>query len=385
MTFMKEINQGFHVIVDVSSAYFSVRRLEDTHSCAKRPSGIIIKERGEDCEIIWVENNEVSVDEFWNDIYPELVTSKLAIDTLLLNLKREQSKVLDAKINLDSNVGAYLLLETRLMKNFFMDCVFEAPETVDELHVSLQTHDPIRILFAERRKDLDVWVGIKSVKIEAKPLSVFKFLLKKDLGLQFVCDVKSEADENPEQLFKFVSEDESNTITLHRKKIGEEYKYCLEEATRDDSCSFIISKVMDEDAVGHQIVARHSSVEDQFEDDFHDDIVCFQPPDRKKKIPSLIEQYMTRNDIQGFSIMPTGGGGLHCNGSIITFLLQLKYDLEVHPTIGALVRDFFEAMKNIIRELIEEEVSSNSFLACILQLEKMTESEIIMGGKYIEG
>ena len=57
----------------------------------------------------------------------------------------------------------------------------------------------------------------------------------------------------------------------------------------------------------------------------------------------------------GFSIMADGSGGLQCNGSLVTLLVQLQYDRTESPVMLDSVRkDFLDDLNDIIRELNEE-------------------------------
>ncbi|KAA8531749.1 hypothetical protein F0562_006534 [Nyssa sinensis] len=52
--------------------------------------------------------------------------------------------------------------------------------------------------------------------------------------------------EEPEEVIKFASEDDSNCITLHKKVViwNESNEYLLQEASTDGFCSFVISAPM---------------------------------------------------------------------------------------------------------------------------------------------
>ena len=68
------------------------------------------------------------------------------------------------------------------MKHFFMECVSQHPDEA-VLSVSTSREDPIRILKNKTLEEYDGYVGLTSFRVQAKPLSVFQFLMKKDLQL----------------------------------------------------------------------------------------------------------------------------------------------------------------------------------------------------------
>ncbi|XVF32331.1 hypothetical protein REPUB_Repub17cG0072600 [Reevesia pubescens] len=330
----KEIMEGVYIIVDFSSLYLID---STTSNCQKRPSGVIIREHGpQDCEIICVENMEVY--EPKDNIYSSITNSNLAfcanrwISTLLWNLNRDSSRFVDVKMDVHGRAGSFLLALTNSMKHFFMECVSQHPEGA-MLSVLTSGEDPIRLLHNKTLEEYFGYVGLKSFRIQAKPLSVFQFLMKKDIQLQFRSSENSVTDEEVEQLFKFATDDKSNIISLHRKKMQEETRYCLQEASRDEYCSFIISKIIVEDDVDTHIVSGVESIQEQSE--------------------ARLADITT----SGFSIMPDGSGGLQCNGSLVTVLMQLQYDRTATATpvvLDSVRDDFLDDLNDIINELNEE-------------------------------
>lgn len=69
------------------------------------------------------------------------------------------------------------------MKRFFMECVSQHPDET-ALTVITSGEDPIRILHNKRLTEYISFVGVNSFRVQAKPLSVFQFLMKKDLQLE---------------------------------------------------------------------------------------------------------------------------------------------------------------------------------------------------------
>ncbi|KAE8686112.1 putative Protodermal factor 2 [Hibiscus syriacus] len=315
----KRIMDGIYVIVDVTSRYFidpcGFRNSE------KRPSGVIIREHGPtECEVIWIENVEVDVTT--KNIYSTIINSKEAygaqrsINTLLWNMKREKSSFADLKIDVDPGViitGSFLLDFTRDMKRFFMECVSQYPDEV-ALRLRTSDEDPIRILRNETQKEYLDFIGLNSFRVQAKPLLFHAF-------------TESVTDEEPEQLFTFATDDRSNVISLHKRITEEEtVLYGLQEASKDEYCSFILSKMISEEEVDFHIVGGH---------------------EHRTSIS------VTRS---GFAILPDGPGGLHCDASLVTFLKELKYDYSgdgVH--VETAKEDFASDLEYIIEELNEKD------------------------------
>ncbi|KAB2075460.1 hypothetical protein ES319_A07G222600v1 [Gossypium barbadense] len=297
----KEIMDGIYIIVDVSSRYsdpFAKRNSE------RRPSGVIIREHGpEDCEIIWIEN--VEVDETRENLYSTIIGSNLAygahrwVTTLLWNLKRDKSSFSDLKIDVHPGAGSFLLALTQAMKRFFMECVSQHPDET-ALTVITSGEDPIRILHNKKLNEYISFVGVNSFRVQAKPLSVFQFLMKKDLQLEGIV-------------------------------------YGLQEASMDEYCSFILSKTLTEDTVNAHIVCGNKSIYE----------------DSKSRMANITPS--------GFAIMPDGPGGLHCDASLVTFLVQLYYDPLGNPVDVEFVRkDFLSDLNSIIRELNEKVVGEKT-------------------------
>ncbi|KAK9013393.1 hypothetical protein V6N11_041403 [Hibiscus sabdariffa] len=333
LRYAKEIMDGIYVIIDVTSRYFGDPDAESNSE--KRPSGVIIREHGpKDCEIIWIEN--VEVDETRENIYSSIIDSNIAygahrsISTLLWNLKREKSSFADLKINVHPRAGSFLLALTQAMKHFFLECVSQYPDE-DVLTLTTSVNDPIRILHNKTLLEYTAFVGLNSFRVEAKPLWVFQFLMKKDLQLAFRALAGSETDAEPEQLFTFATDDKSNIISLHRMTIEKETLYCLQEVSMDEYCSFIMSKIMTEGLVNAHIVCGEESAYEQSD--------C----------------RMGNITPSGFAIMPDGPGGLQCNACLVTFLMQLCYDpLEGAVHVGSARKDFISDLEYIIGELNEK-------------------------------
>ncbi|KAL4377613.1 hypothetical protein GQ457_02G004110 [Hibiscus cannabinus] len=126
----------------------------------------------------------------------------------------------------------------------------------------------------------------------------------------------------------------------------QETLYCLQEASMDEYCSFIMSKTMTEELVNAHIVCGEESTYEESD--------C-----RKCNItPS------------GFAIMPDGPGGLDCDACLVTFLLQLCYDpLEGAVHVGTARKGFISDLEYIIGELNEKEMTEFVFHQLRLSME----------------
>ncbi|KAK8494000.1 hypothetical protein V6N11_037538 [Hibiscus sabdariffa] len=195
----KQIMEGVHIIVDVTSHCFGDPYAR--YNSEKRPSGVIIRAYGrKDCEIIWIEN--VEVEETRETMYSSIINSNLAynadrwISTLLWKLKRDRSSFADLKIDVHPRAGSSLLALTQAMKRFFMECVSQHPDEV-ALTIATSDADQIRIMYNQTLTERIALVGVNSFRVQAKPLS-------------FRASANSEIDEvheEPEQLFTFASDD----------------------------------------------------------------------------------------------------------------------------------------------------------------------------------
>ncbi|PPS17511.1 hypothetical protein GOBAR_AA03077 [Gossypium barbadense] len=147
----------------------------------------------------------------------------------------------------------------------------------------------------------------------------------------------NEVDEEPELLFTFGTDDKSNIISLHKRVTKEGIVYGLQEASMDEYCSFILSKTLTEDTVNAHIVCGNKSIYE----------------DSKSRMANITPS--------GFAIMPDGPGGLHCDASLVTFLVQLYYDPLGNPVDVEFVRkDFLSDLNSIIRELNEKVVGEKT-------------------------
>ncbi|KAK6259907.1 hypothetical protein SCA6_014381 [Theobroma cacao] len=321
-----EITPSSYAIIDVSIYYIDPTSRTDS---LRKPSGVVIREHDQDsCEIVWVEN--VEVDEVSENIYSSVINSNLAfcaqrwISTLLRILQRENGVLVhDSDLVVHDSGHDSVLALTQSMKRFFMRCVADRLDPAVLTDISKKKK--LKILVNEESQGRYAYIGTTSFHVKAKPLSVFQFLKGRNLQLQLLRFPNSW---ELQRVYHFVTIDRSNSITLHRTT-GEPHYYCLQEATVDEYCSFIISRPMSQ-----QKVQRHisSGVDSGFEAGTKLDV-----------------------DASGFAIMPDGPGGLESNGSLITFVMQLLYDPERPrlPSRFEIENDAFHEWVGIINDIRE--------------------------------
>ncbi|XP_044493553.1 homeobox-leucine zipper protein ROC2-like isoform X2 [Mangifera indica] len=327
---LKMIPPGVWVIVDLSEDYF-IHTPYSTMKNRRRPSGIIIRTHGDSCEVIWIESVEVDACLDQNNIFLSMVNSNLAfcakrwVSTFLQRLKRSVSSFTNLKIPVDHQAQAVMLKLTDCMEMIYFNCVSEAPSAYRWDIISDQG---VRILWDKAMYNshtlgCNTFVGLTSFRVPVKPLRVFNFLVKRKLELQWPSLLNAE---EPEEVIKLVAEDDSNCITLHRKVVPqnestERYEYILQEASKEEFCSFVISSPITQSHIN----AAFSS--------------------------GMITKHLKPS---GFAIMPDGSEGLESDASLVTIAVQ--QDLDAAETSRAI-----EAMRNVIIAMIKEikEVTSD--------------------------
>ncbi|OMP01391.1 hypothetical protein COLO4_11900 [Corchorus olitorius] len=265
LRYLKEITKGLYAIIDVSINFFDTLLKPN-----RRLSGVIIREDGQNSEIIWLDVMILIVpyETIYSPIFNslKLFEAQRWISTLVSKLKRQSSTFSELKIDVHERAGPNLLEIADAMKLFYKECIAEDPDK-----------------------------------------KIFEFS-------------SLDNSEEPEQLLKFATDDGSNSITLHRKKIGEGYKYYLQEASRDEYCSFVISRPMNQDEVDRYIISGPESLMD------------------------MSKEKLKNTAVSGFAIMPDGSGELESGGSLVTYVMQLNR----HPRI-----DFDQSINEVKDELYE--------------------------------
>ncbi|KAJ0052588.1 hypothetical protein Pint_01664 [Pistacia integerrima] len=319
---LKMIPPGVWVIVDLSEDYFP-HTPDSPMKNRRRPSGMIIRTHDDSCEVIWIESVEVETCLDQNNIFSTMVNSNLAfcakrwVSTFLQRLKRNVSSFTNLKIQVDHQAQAIMLKLTDRMEMIFFNCVSEAPSGYRWDIISDQG---VRILrdkavYNSHVLGYNTYVGLTSFRVPAKPLRVFNFLVKRNLELLWPSLLNAK---EPEEVIKLVAED-SNCITLHRKVVPQNestecYEYMLQEASKEEFCSFVISSPITQS----DIKAAFSS--------------------------AMITKYLKPS---GFAIMPDGSKGLESDASLVTIAVQ--QDLDAAENGGAV-----EAMNNVIIAMIKE-------------------------------
>nr|XP_011458039.1 PREDICTED: homeobox-leucine zipper protein MERISTEM L1-like isoform X1 [Fragaria vesca subsp. vesca] len=332
--FLREVIPDVWAVVDVSTDYFPHLSSTLNVNCKRRPSGVIVRRRDDHSEVIWIENMEIHNYNVEDSIYSG-VNSNLAFDAkhwismLLTKEKRIQSKFVTVKLpimNHAFSVRHALLTLARRLKMVFLSYIAEHP---DENKWDLLSDTGIKIL-----KDTDAqrnnYMAVTTSRVEATPLSVFNFLVKRNRQLQWPC---LEEMAEPEEVINLVTDDHSNCITIHAKRVNqnestervmqtestENFEYVLQEASKDEFCSFIISSQIDQSEVNSALGFGQLS--------------CSLRP-------------------FGFSIIPDGSRGHLSDASIVTMAcqLELEADLETGEVIermSNLVSGVFEAINGV--------------------------------------
>ncbi|OMO58442.1 hypothetical protein COLO4_34643 [Corchorus olitorius] len=335
LRYLTKITEGVYAIIDVS--------IDLTNPIRK--SGVIIRDKGQNSEIIWLESvpdmrsrrREIT-------IYASIINSKLVfepkqwISTLLWDLKRQRSAIIEAKIHVLPNVDGTLLEIADNMKLFFKQCVaYEADDKRFEVSRNVSRNGEFRIMGIKR------WIALDNLDLLARicvtsfaihditPLKVFQILVK--MNVQLLLSSLPGVDKSCEQVLKFESEDGSNSITLHRKRsVRDNFEYYFQEASRSDYCSFVIARPMTNEEVEYFIVSKNG-------DPFN------------LKLESTA--------VSGFAIMPNGPGGLNSAGCLVTYVMQLNRLPQFH---------FSQALKQLVNDLNQTETGLNkerSLFSCM--------------------
>ncbi|KAG5567383.1 hypothetical protein RHGRI_002812 [Rhododendron griersonianum] len=178
---LREIVRDVWAILDISRDYFPGAFVSGSENiCRKRPSGLFVRGNGfnGDCsEVIWIENVEIP-----EAIYSGLIDSNLAfsakrwVDALTWKLKRHESRISIAKMEVNETAAFCLLHITEMMRRVYWDIVSETP--ADKKWVTL-SYKGVRILRnSTDHPDSGVknYIAVTSFRLQAKPISVIDFL-----------------------------------------------------------------------------------------------------------------------------------------------------------------------------------------------------------------
>ncbi|KAA8550708.1 hypothetical protein F0562_002392 [Nyssa sinensis] len=298
---LREIQPNIWAIVDLSDDYFSYKSDSAFDAvCQRRPSGLIVRRHDKYSQVIWIENVLVYEYDLKNGMDYGMISSNLAfsakhwVGALIWKLKRNDSRFINVKMKVDQCAHTTLLNLTDSMKDCFLDMVNEMPDG-----------------------------------IQAKPISVFDFLIKKNMELQWPSSLNPE---EPEEVIKFASDDDSNCITLLKKAViwnkSVKNEYMLREISTDGFCSFVISAPMTQlDVNAAFFFGRWTDT-------------LLQP--------------------SGFAIMPGGSDGLHSDVSLVTIAMQQQCNISELDDII----EFLSGLVGVIIEEIHEEVRSGCKESC---------------------
>ncbi|PSS14053.1 Homeobox-leucine zipper protein, partial [Actinidia chinensis var. chinensis] len=324
---LREIIPNVWAIVDISIDYFPGFGSEESRR-RRRPSGLIIKRQENHSQIIWIENVEVPDVPSEDGTQSEITNSNLAfsakcwVDTLIWSWKRIESRFYNIKMPVNQEAGTHLLNLTNFMRIAYFDIISESPD--EETWVTLSDKE-VKILRTTTGDCVDTsgfnnYIAVTSFRLQVKPLSLFDFLVKKNMHIQWPQLLTLQ---EPEEVIRFSSD--SNSITLHKKVViqnetSKVFRYLLQEASTNGFCSYIVSTPM-----------NHVDVHRAFT--FGRD-VTIQP--------------------SGFAVMPDGPNGLHSNASLVT--IAVNQYLNVPETDQAI--DIMCGLVSAIIKDITEEVSS---------------------------
>ncbi|KAI8574363.1 hypothetical protein RHMOL_Rhmol01G0348000 [Rhododendron molle] len=250
---VREIVPHVYAILDISRDYFPGAFVSGSENiCRKRPSGLFVRGNGDCSEVIWIENVEIPEAQSKDGIYSGLINSNFAfsakrwVDALTWKLERNESRFSIAKMEVNETAGLYLLSLTELMRRVYLDIVSETP--ADERWVAL-SYKGVRILrnsTDHADSGIKNYIAVTSFRLQAKPISVIDFLVKKNMDIQWPRLLNVE---EPEEMIRLTSA--GNCITIHRRvvlqdgsaqlPIAQDIEYLLQETSRDGFCFFVTS------------------------------------------------------------------------------------------------------------------------------------------------
>ncbi|KAM5563330.1 hypothetical protein ABKV19_018142 [Rosa sericea] len=320
--FLRQVIPDVWAVVDVSTDYFPHIDSTLKVNCKRRPSGVIIRRRDDHSEVIWIENMEVQKCNVQDSIYSGVINSNLAfgakrwISTLSTKEKRIESRFVTLRLpnNFSQafSVRVALLTLTRRLKKAYLNYITEHP---DETKWDLLSDTGVQILKDTDAEGKDNYMAVTTFRVKATPSTVFNFLVKRTRELQWS---HLEEMEEPEEVITLVTDDDSNCITLHAKSVmqtesAENFEYVLQEASRDEFCSFIIASPISQSEVNSALGLGRSS--------------CALRP-------------------FGFSIIPDGSRGLLSGTSLVTMAFQRELDADLETS------EVIEGMSNHVSDIV---------------------------------
>ncbi|XP_074348105.1 homeobox-leucine zipper protein ROC7-like [Apium graveolens] len=256
--FVKEVNANTWVMFDISTDYFMHSPDGSMgQNLWKRRSGVIVERSNDcskDCMVFWVENVQSPAINLQDD-NSALINSKGGmsanrwLSTLIWWFKRSQSSFTSNKINV--NAQNLLLTLTVKMKMVFLDIVNVTPD--DKKWVTLSNDDNIRVM---RSRDDTVnvpgthsYIAVTTFQLNTTPSEAYNFLTSHLVEIQWPMELFLPLSfREREELINY--ESDSNHITLLKRSGNEfsekpdENEYLLQEASKDDLCSYVIAAPM---------------------------------------------------------------------------------------------------------------------------------------------
>ncbi|XP_023532407.1 homeobox-leucine zipper protein PROTODERMAL FACTOR 2-like [Cucurbita pepo subsp. pepo] len=305
LRFKKMIVPDTWAIFDVSTDYFDDAISDPAQKIAyrRRPSGVIIRQRGFHCEAIWIENSVVQEIDIPKNICSTFtsnfpLTAEHWVSMLSQNLKRRRSKVVTSEMFDEIHGLPNLLVIGDSLRKVYIETVSPFPR---EKTWDLFSDDKVRIL-----RDMNAhssgypndYIASTTIYIPQTPLRLLTFMDTNNVKLQWL-SIKSQAQLKTSVVF--FSEDESNCISLRAKvdtgdgEVVEALEFFVQETSLDEYCSFVISSRMSEADVHLSLIPR-----------FCKESLCLRP--------------------SGFAIMPAGPGGLQSNASLVTICIRRELE-----------------------------------------------------------
>ncbi|KAL6208837.1 hypothetical protein ACLB2K_019782 [Fragaria x ananassa] len=300
--FLRLVIPDVWAIVDASTDYFPHFNSTLNVNCKRRPSGVIVRRRDDHSEVIWIENMEVHKYNVEDSIYSG-VNLKLAfgakhwINMLSTKGKRIQSKFATLRLPVTNqwnhalSVRDALLTLARRLKMWPCSEEMAEPEEV----IKLVTDDYSNCITIHAKRVMQTESAERAKKTESA---------------ERVMQTKP-----AERVMKTESAER-----VMQTESTENFEYVLQEASRDEFCSFIISSQINQSEVNGALGFRKE--------------VCSLRP-------------------FGFSITPDGSEGLLSDASIVTMACQQELDAdletgEVIERMSNLVSGVFEAINGAL-------------------------------------
>ncbi|KAL4030395.1 hypothetical protein IC575_008631 [Cucumis melo] len=314
LRFKKLIVGDTYAIFDVSTDYFENMTADPTQKIVykRRPSGLIVRPIGFLSEVIWIENAEVKKIDIPNHMHSTFtpnfhLTAKQWISMISQNLKRINGRIVTPDMFDESMDVPDLLTIGNNLRKYFLQTVNPFPT---ERTWDLFSDDKIRISRDIKASYIgyhDDCIAIRTVCIAETPTTLLTYL---DVN-NHIFQTSKNSQAQLEMAVALLATDESScTILSMKKEIGDEdskdNKFFLQESTKNEYCSFILSSQMSEADVHISLLPR-----------FCRNSLFLRP--------------------SGFAIMPAGPGGLQSKASFVTIYIRRELkNMKVEQVIEAM-------------------------------------------------